>query len=189
MSFLIWKKSRKAGQFNVEKLEWLNREHLKKISNVQFLISNEVKKILRLREDNKTKEILDKIAPIVLERISKFGDIKEMAEREELAYFFQAPEYPKELLLWKKDKDENRTSERLIKIREILRGDFGDFASKEIKDRLMALAEKEGRGEVLWPLRVALSGREKSPDPLALLEILGKEQSLIRIDKAINILE
>ena len=183
-------KVQKSGAiFNVEKLEWLNREHLKKISNVQFLISNEVKKILRLREDNKTKEILDKIAPIVLERISKFGDIKEMAERGELAYFFQAPEYPKELLLWKKDKDENRTRERLIKIREILRGDFGGFASKEIKDRLMALAEKEGRGEVLWPLRVALSGREKSPDPLALLEILGKEQSLIRIDKAINILE
>ncbi|MEK7527168.1 MAG: glutamate--tRNA ligase family protein, partial [Patescibacteria group bacterium] len=92
-------KVQKSGAiFNVEKLEWLNREHLKKISNVQFLISNEVKKILRLREDNKTKEILDKIAPIVLERISKFGDIKEMAERGELAYFFQAPEYPKELL-------------------------------------------------------------------------------------------
>ncbi|MEK7176580.1 MAG: glutamate--tRNA ligase family protein [Patescibacteria group bacterium] len=193
--FDLAKVQQSGAIFNVEKLEWLNREHLKKISNVQFLISNEVKKILRLREDNKTKEILDKIAPIVLERISKFGDIKEMAERGELAYFFQAPEYPKELLLWKKDKDENRTRERLIKIREILRGDLGGeaslggFASKEIKDRLMALAEKEGRGEVLWPLRVALSGREKSPDPLALLEILGKEQSLIRIDKAINILE
>ncbi|TSC67389.1 MAG: glutamyl-tRNA synthetase, partial [Parcubacteria group bacterium Gr01-1014_73] len=184
-------KVQKSGAiFNTEKLEWLNREHLKKISNVQFLISNEVKKILRLREDKKTKEILDKIVPIVLERISKFGDIKEMAERGELSYFFQAPAYPKELLLWKKDKDAGRTRERLQKVRERLNL-FEDsrFNLKDLSGELMALAEKEGRGEILWPLRVALSGLEKSPDPLALLEIFGKEESLVRLDKAIKILE
>ena len=53
-------------------------------------------------EDNKTKEILDKIAPIVLERISKFGDIKEMAERESWHIFHTG--ISEELLLWKKIK-------------------------------------------------------------------------------------
>jgi glutamyl/glutaminyl-tRNA synthetase len=42
-------------------------------------------------------------------------------------------------------------------------------------------AEKEGRGNVLWPLRVALTGKEKSPDPFTMLSILGKKESLSRL--------
>ena len=78
---------------------------------------------------------------------------------------------------------------RLQKAREILGGEAskGGFASKS-KKLLLVLAEKEGKGEVLWPLRVALSGLEKSPDPFILLEIFGKEESLARIDKAIKML-
>lgn len=192
--FDLAKVQQSGAIFNVEKLDWLNREHLKRISNLQFSISKKIKEVLGLGEEKETKRILDKIAPIVLERISKFGDIKEMAERGELTYFFQAPEYPKELLLWKKDKDEQRTRARLLKVQEILvaeeggEASLGGFASKS-KELLLALAEKEGRGEVLWPLRVALSGLEKSPDPFTLLEIFGKEESLARIDKAIKMLE
>ena len=47
---------------------------------------------------------------------------------------------------------------------------------------------KGGRGAVLWPLRYALSGKERSPDPFTLLSILGKEESISRIQKAIAIL-
>ena len=175
--------------WNTEKLNWVNREHLNKIPNLQIVIADKIKEVLRLGENKETEIILEKIAPIVLERISKFGDIKEMADRGELAYFFQAPEYPKEMLFWKKDKDSSRTYERLVKVREILGGEasLGGFASK-YKNELLALAEKEGRGEVLWPLRVALSGLEKSPDPFVLLKILGEKEALLRIDKAINIL-
>ena len=140
-------------------------------------------------EEKEIEKILEKIVPIVIERISKFGDIKEMAERGELAYFFQAPEYPKELLLWKKDKDTERTRARLGRAREILqKGETLRFRLEEVKDELMVLAEKEGKGEVLWPLRVALSGLEKSPDPFTLLEIFGKAESLARLDKAIEML-
>ncbi len=50
---------------------------------------------------------------------------------------------------------------------------------------LMAYAEREGKGDVLWPLRYALTGAEASPDPLTLLDILGKEKALARIERAI----
>ncbi|MBX4206287.1 glutamate--tRNA ligase [Candidatus Parcubacteria bacterium] len=53
---------------------------------------------------------------------------------------------------------------------------------------LMAYAEREGKGNVLWPLRYALTGAEASPDPLTLLEILGQEKSLKRIEHAIMVL-
>lgn len=174
--------------WNTEKLDWVNKEHLKKM-NKKLRITNYEKELKKVGVEIFNKEILEKIEPILTERINKFGDIKTMAEGGELTYFFQMPEYPKEMLLWKKDKDASRTRERLQKFRQRLNLCLNSgFNLKELSENLMALAEKEGRGEVLWPLRVALSGQEKSPDPFTLLEIFGREESLARLDKAINLL-
>ena len=187
--FDLTKVQKSGAIFNKEKLEWLNREHLKQ-TKYEVRIKKYEEGFRKLNLLGFNEEILKKIEPVLTERINKLGDIKEMADRGELAYFFQAPEYPKELLLWKKDKDAGRTRARLQEVRKRLNL-FEDsrFNLKELSGNLMVLAEKEGRGEILWPLRVALSGREKSPDPLALLEIFGKEESLARIDKAIKLLE
>ena len=54
---------------------------------------------------------------------------------------------------------------------------------------LMAYAEREGKGDVLWPVRYALTGASASPDPFVILEILGKEKSLERLESAIAILK
>ena len=53
----------------------------------------------------------------------------------------------------------------------------------------MPLETGAGRREFLWPLRVALSGKDKSPGPFELMDILGKEESLRRIDIAFEKLE
>lgn len=53
---------------------------------------------------------------------------------------------------------------------------------------IMTYAEREGKGNVLWPLRYALSGLEKSPDPFTLIEVLGEEESRARILKVIELL-
>ena len=53
-------------------------------------------------------------------------------------------------------------------------------------DAVMPFADANGRGEVLWPLRVALSGSQASPGPLELLETMGKEEALRRIAIAIE---
>jgi hypothetical protein len=63
-----------------------------------------------------------------------------------------------------------------------------------VKEALMPLADAEeakakgGRGALLWPLRYALSGAERSPDPFTLISILGSTESAARIEKAIGIL-
>lgn len=57
------------------------------------------------------------------------------------------------------------------------------------KDAVMKYAEEVGKGNVLWPLRYALSGKEKSPDPFTLVSILGEEESLKRVKMAIDILK
>mgnify|MGYP003476064464 CR=1 FL=1 len=50
------------------------------------------------------------------------------------------------------------------------------------------MAEKIGKGNILWPMRYALSGKEKSPDPFIISEILGKEETLKRLNFAYELL-
>ena len=62
-----------------------------------------------------------------------------------------------------------------------------DFDSMEkIKASIFDYATEQGRGNVLWPLRVSLSGKEKSPDPFTLIYILGKKETIGRIENAIS---
>ena len=69
-----------------------------------------------------------------------------------------------------------------------------DVSAEAVKEALMPIADAEeakgkgGRGAVLWPLRYALSGRERSPDPFTLISIIGAEKAISRIQKAIAIL-
>ena len=70
-----------------------------------------------------------------------------------------------------------------------------DVSNEVVKEALMPLADAEeakrkgGRGAVLWPLRYALSGQERSPDPFTLISILGTAEVISRVQKAIGILE
>ena len=80
------------------------------------------------------------------------------------------------MLLWKQEKSLEKTKQHLEKIMELA----GD--EKAIRD----YAEKEGRGSVLWPFRMALSGKNKSPDPFVISEVLGNEEVKKRIKNAIN---
>jgi hypothetical protein len=52
----------------------------------------------------------------------------------------------------------------------------------------MPYADQEGRGNVLWPLRVALSGKDKSPDPFTIIWLIGTEEATRRIEAALNML-
>lgn len=85
------------------------------------------------------------------------------------------PELDTEKICWK-DTSSEETLEHLIESKKII----------ENGDDLMPYAEREGKGNVLWPVRYALSGEEKSPDPFTLIAILGKDESVKRIEKAIE---
>ena len=60
----------------------------------------------------------------------------------------------------------------------------GQLDAARVKAAVWEYAQIEGRGAVLWPLRFALSGREKSADPFTIVAIIGKEASLRRIERA-----
>ena len=81
------------------------------------------------------------------------------------------------------------TSTHLQHVQEMLsRLSDENFTPDGIKNALWPYAEAEGRGAVLWPLRTALSGRERSPDPFTIAALLRREETLARIVRAVSVL-
>jgi glutamyl/glutaminyl-tRNA synthetase len=134
------------------------------------------------------KKLVSKLFPIIFDHISKWSDVDDMVRAGELAYFFSSPSYDATLLYWKGKEDKETTKKHLQWVLDKLTsGDEEMFSeSEKIKPLIFDYATENGKGEVLWPLRVALSGKDKSPDPFTLLYILGKVQSLDRITIALK---
>ncbi|MFA7252674.1 MAG: glutamate--tRNA ligase [Candidatus Paceibacterota bacterium] len=183
--FDITKVQKSGAVFNKEKLLWMNKEYLKRLD--KKILKDKVSEILKSKYQF-TENILEKTLPTIVERINTFGELEKYVTEGEFDYFFLAPEPKKEMLIWKKDTDFAIPKNNLTKVLEIL-GKIAesDFTEEKLKATLITFAEANGKGSVLWPLRVALSGKEKSPDPFTLLTILGQTESLTRITKAISI--
>lgn len=169
-------KIQKAGAvFNIEKLNWYNREYIKKMDKKKLL--TEIKKYLNWPED-----MLERALPTLVERMDKFSDL---ADEEEFGFYTKVPKYAAEKLIWKKS-DREKTRMHLQKVLEFLENN-ADFSDPEkIKAAIWDYAESAGRGDVLWPMRVALSGKDKSPDPFTLAYILGRQETLSRINLALE---
>lgn len=190
-AFDIAKIQHSGAGLNEEKLNWINKEHIKKLSgDEQFAmllnsIPEEVKALPGFSET-----MLKKISSLIIERLEKWADVTTLCNEGDFVYFFKAPESSKDMLFWKDEKDAEKTKERLSQVLKLIsNADDAQFADAETTKALIwDYANTEGRGQVLWPTRVALSGREKSPDPFTLLSLLGKEESILRIQKAIEIL-
>jgi len=177
-------KVQKAGAiFNKEKLLWYNKEYIKKLP--AEIIEREI--IEKLPLNYRTDKNIKAICKIMVERINVWSDIEKMLTDGEVGYFFESPEYEKEQLEWKKDGSLVQSKEYLGLILNLLRDtDESKFTTDKIKNVLWPTAEEKGKGNILWPLRMSLSGKEKSPDPFTLLSVLGKAESIKRVEKAIK---
>jgi glutamyl-tRNA synthetase len=180
-NFSLEKVQKGGAIFNVEKLDWFNKEYIKKLPKRVVK-----EKILKKLDEKKT----EKVIPIILDRISKINQIEEILE-EELNFLFEKPEdFNIEKLLWKDEKDLNKVKEHLEFIKTKLETiSDNEFNQDIIKEKIWNYASEKGRGNVLWPFRYSLSGKEKSPDPFEIAEILGKEETISRISSSISKIE
>ena len=164
--FELAKVHKSGAVFDVKKLNWINTQYVKKLSIQEFKTAVEI------------SEIPDLAVPLITERLEKLSDVYDFD------YFWKEPEYNKELLRWKKaDLSQSKTSleKVLIILNQI------NFEENKLRNALDELGKELGdRGLAYWPLRVALTGKEKSPDPVDILGILGQKETLKRIDNAIN---
>ena len=165
--------------FNQEKLDWVNREYIKKMSNKELLTA--LAGILEYEHISATEEFLEKFVAIERSRANTLQDFIEHGR-----FFFALPEYSAELLIWN-DSSINDAEAMLRSVRLTLEKLPSEIFERETLQEPITYVIGEGkRGALLWPLRVALSGLKASPDPLDIMAVLGKEESLRRIDLAIT---
>ncbi len=164
----------KAGAvFDIEKLKWFNHEHLKRLVDAEYL------KRLEMFSNQKVDI---RLVPLIKERAQTLVEATALLGEYD---FLNPISLDGELLLKQGTLNLELTKKHLSSITDMLKALADeDFTQEKIKELLYPYATQEGRGAVLWPLRVALSGREKSPDPFTLVGLLGKQETLKRIEKA-----
>ena len=179
--FDITKIQKGGAIFDEKKLRWVNKEHMKRLPREE--VAKAVVK--RVSKYFSVKNIPDKLVDVIIERIEVYSDIDQMVEVGELDYFFNKPELEADKIAWK-DVSSDETVEHLTKAIKIIR-EGSDLPAGQAG--LMSYAESVGKGNVLWPVRYSLSGREKSPDPFTLIAVLGNDESVARLENAIRLLK
>lgn len=169
--------------FNPEKLDWLNGWYIrqKSIRELRELLQPYWKRAGFLKE-GRGEQFLDAVTALERERLKKLSDIVEATE-----YFFRRPRPAPELLVWKRATRED-TKTMLGKVLECLRAVPADAFDKKTLQEKLAPLYGDDRGKVLWPFRAALSGRQASPGPFEIAEVLGKEETLARLEYALTVL-
>lgn len=137
-----------------------------------------------------------KIVPLLKDRAKTFAEARAMLSSGELACLFRESGLDESRLTAKAPPDRpDMTKTALESLLAVLEGLPEHVSAEAAKDALMPLADAEeakgkgGRGAVLWPLRYALSGEERSPDPFTLISILGAKEAISRVRNAIAILK
>lgn len=175
--------SKSPAVFDMVKLRWMNGEYMKKMDDEVFY-----EMALPYLKEVITRDIdLKKIAAMVKTRIETFQDIKEHVD-----FFEQVPEYDTAMYVHKKMKTNQETSLQVLK--EVLPKLEAqeDFSNDALFTMLSAYGKEKGykTGYVMWPIRTALSGKQMTPaGATEILEVLGKEESMKRIQDAIALLE
>lgn len=176
--------------FDMEKLRWYNREYLLRLPEEEFgrqaisVLQKAMGENMEYRD-----EIAWRIMPIIRERTHVWSDLKEAVAAGEYDFFFAAPKVDAAMLPGKAATAEVARV-HLERIHELLAAtDDEIFADVErLKSVIWDYATQEGRAAVLWPMRYALSGKEKSPDPFTIASIIGKDATLQRIKSAAALL-
>jgi len=188
--------------FDLKKLDWMNATYIKKLSIdelyarvVEFgLLENEF--FVTVPAEKKTEAYLKKVLAVEHDRLVRLSDVA-----IQNPFFFTDISYDAKLLHWK-DNDASMTRASLEQA-VVLLSSFDDTTWESlalIEEKLLAEADRQpdhsptdsvtgkvqSRGDFLSPLRVALSGAERSPSPAQITWVLGKDEVLIRLNKALE---
>ena len=191
--FDISKINKSGGVFDLDRLDWISNQHIKKMSiddlynrGIRFLEQQDFYKTFVKNTKMTTGEIegyVKKILSIEQERLSKFTEIG-----IENPFFFQEAEdlkYSADDIRWKENSDED-TKKVLQEVKRVFEKiSEEDWTQEVIQDRLLELAG-EKRGDYLFPLRWVLTGQQKSPSPFEISWALGRKRSLERLNKSLS---
>ena len=172
--------SKSPAVFDYGKLKWMNGEYIKAMDFEEFY-----EHALPIMKVVLTKDYdFRKIAQMVKTRIEIFPDIRELVD-----FFEEVPEYDVSMYTHKKMKTTQETSLAVLKEVLPLLEAQEDYSNDALYSMLSAYVAEKGykNGYVMWPIRTAASGKQMTPcGATEILEIIGKEESIARIKKAIE---
>lgn len=176
--FSLERVNKSGARFDPEKARWFNQQYLQKKSDAE--LSTLFKSDLKERGFSMEDEKLIKVIAMIKERSSFVSDFWDQAD-----YFFTAPvEYDKKA---HKKNWKEQTPQLISDCLNILKG-VEPFTSTEGEAQIKAYIEKNelGFGRVMNPLRLAIVGAGKGPHLFDIMEIIGKEETLRRIERALE---
>ncbi|MDR3642217.1 MAG: glutamate--tRNA ligase [Candidatus Doudnabacteria bacterium] len=184
--FDLSKVNKSGAVFDLNKLDWISSQYIRLIPDKELAdLLVPYWKQNGINTDKSKIEYLTSIAGLEKERLKKLSEIGERT-----GYFFAAPDYNPDLLVWKKS-DKEKTRRALERLSELLKTEENfSQGNLEIVIKKFIAENNFDNGSVLWPLRVALTGQEKSPGPFEVCATLalgpGKEEILMRLNRAIQ---
>ncbi len=178
--------------FNTERLDFINSLYIKEksIKKLTELCRPYLKESGLLVEGQVSEFKLEKIIEVSKTRMKKLSDISELSD----FFFADKISVDKNLLKWSTMEDKDVKNALLLCDKSL--SEIGEWGIKEIESVMLQKAiqfnkennyPEKNRGFLLWPLRVALSGKKFSPSPFEIADILGKEETLKRIKNAIKL--
>lgn len=183
--FDLTKINKSGAVFDQAKLNWMNGQYIMKKTAAELVAL--VRPFLDAAGKSIDAVLLEKICSIEKTRMERLTDVVEIVDA-----YVAVPEYDSSILVWKKaDAADGRAN--LVGVRDHLatadESVWTDVGLVEASIKAYIDGKGLSNGNVLWPTRVALSGRAASPSPFELAWALGKDETLRRLDAAINCLK
>jgi len=175
--------------FDVEKLNWINAQYIKKMdvkelgdAILPLRLPAEVEGGARYSGRRGHDRI--KIVKLIQDRMEKLSDFEELT-----SFLRKLPDY-EALILIPKKMNKKETLE-MLKTSLGLALKLEDWEESSLRQTWLDYCEEKDtkRGDLLWPLRVAVTGLERSPDVFGSMDVLGKEESIKRINQAVKSLQ
>lgn len=180
-AFDVHRINKAPGIFDVDKLTWFNAEYIRRMEPEKYL-----EKVTPWFDQVLAGKGIDypRLAQLMQERTEVFNRVPEM-----VAFLGELPDYDVELYTHKKMKTNAEISrDNLNMIRPVIEG-ITEWTEPVIHDTLMNAIQSAGlkNGAVLWPLRIAISGKANTPGgAVEIAWLLGKEETLRRLDDGLN---
>ena len=187
-AFSLERVNNSPATFSYEKLDSINRHHILQLPTDEY--EREVKRFLTTTAEGERlcahPRFHELVTLVVRERISKFSDAATMLAAGEFDWMLHTPHPTADALRWK-DTAPADVRAHLAYIRTAC-AKLSDWTVENIKESVWDYAQQHGKGSVLWPMRYALTGRDRSPDPFTVAYLVGQDETLARLKAAEQLL-
>lgn len=172
--------SKSGAKFSPEKTNWFNQQYLQTKSDEE--LTKLYIPILSKKGTSKDEKYIEKVVSLIKERAVFVSDFWNLSD-----FFFQAPTSYDEKAVKKAIKDD--TKEVLENVIGLVKS-VNDFTTENVQNTIKSwiVSNEIGFGKVMMPLRLALVGALQGPDVFEIIEMIGKEETISRIEKAIETL-